>query len=898
MRKLYVLLFSVSIQAVVLAQSGTLDYSFGTNGRFIFNPDIINEQVQGMALTKFNKILVLININVLDWNDHQTFLIRFNNNGVIDSSFGDNGVKQVLVDEYSAFGSSIAVDDSNRIILVDHDGEYSGSTRVYRLKANGSEDSNFGSFGQVHLGMHNSDNGLLIQHDGKIIVGGSYSITRINNDGSLDASFNSASNLTFSSLPDAFVLGIGQQANDKILVTGNSDSSLFVVRLNSDGTADSTFGINGITHIDSSGNEVGQHAIEMPNGKVVVTGYTQTDSTSDLYCWRMNADGTADNSFGNDGSLLLFSGAGDNFGFFIFPSADSSVILIGSAFNGTSNDPVIFRLTNDGTIDTNFGVSGISGKTFTSCKSIELGSCQDDNGKILISGTATFNGNNELAVSRFTTTGDSDSTFGINGTISKNVLNSESVDKSVSAFAILPGGKFLGAGSAFDLTMFRLNSSGISDSSYAVNGILVPNSQRLLERQSKMASDSTSVYVAENFASPVFGFESFNYDFDNYPLTGFAVHKFKSDGTIDSSYGINGIIEPLMIGNSLTMVTDIALQQDGKLLLCGLAPDNLLNTEIYLMRLNTDGSFDETFGDQGILTFDWTQEDFYLSMDLEMDGKIVLQETLFPGYQTLLRTERLLSDGTPDASFGNNGQEDVILGQFDASLGTKVQPDKKILTMIVYSSNGNHYEILRLNESGEVDSTFGTNGYASLEDAGFLSRPIMLVQPDGKTLCLDVSYEAGYTLTIARLLYNGTFDATFGLGGISVFDTSASFGTSDMHLQDDGKIVVAGNSDQNNFYMARLLNDVGIPLHSVETSFPQVQVYPNPASSQLIIEFPSLSKETEIILRDVTGKILCKEKTNSMSGHFMIKVDDLPAGIYFLGLQAGNTYASAKFVKQ
>ncbi|HYV94265.1 MAG TPA: T9SS type A sorting domain-containing protein [Chitinophagales bacterium] len=886
----FILLLFFAFQNKAVAQSGSRDLTFGVDGRVMFHQKFNYEVATDIAITKDGKILLLMYSN--DYSEPD-YLVRFLADGTLDTTFGDQGKVSILEDWDAVSGKSLSVDDSDRILVLAEDNMYGEhGVKMFRFLPDGSSDASFNIM--VNIG-RDADNSFLIQSDGKIVTaatdgyywGGTTRITRWNENGLPDSTFTTAElNSGFS-----FPLSITEQNDNKLLITGTSDSNLFVMRLLPDGLPDDSFGVNGTVLINDGGDEAGKDVTVAPNGKIYVTGYSETATESSFNCWRLCVNGNADITFGSNGLVTLHTGKQHNWGSFVFANTNSTAIVGGSVYNGATNDPVIYRLLDDGSVDMSYGSNGVAGKTFTCSKSIELNAVKIPDESILVCGTKVDNGNILPVISKFSSGGLNDTAFGMNGTSSVTLEDSEYVadDEHIDDFAFLPDGKILAGGVANDVTLFRLSQDGARDSSYGENGMLVPGAQAQYSRVISAYNDN-STYLIENFQHLIYGYQTF-YIIDGLDgASDFVLHKFNADGTPDSSYGDFGVLHPLIAGYALSQCCTAIVQPDGKLLLSGFTAPNPW-TDIFLLRLNSDGSADPTFGNQGIVILDFGTWEHPPFLALDDDGKIIFQNILHDQFTFLdsLLTLRLMPDGSSDASFGNNGTSKVLLGYlYFSNIGLALLPDHKILSLIWNSDNG-HDKVLGLNSDGTIDTSFGVSGYRSLEYPHF-SRSLMCTQPDGKILCLSNSY-------LTRMLSNGTFDTTFGTDGVALFDSTFSFGQCAIHLQSDGKIVVSGEANYG-YYMARILNDVqtGIENLAVENN---LNVFPNPCTSLLTLWLSAASEnEMTIKVSDITGETIFTQKVSQPGDRFTVNVRKLPSGIYFLTLESIDQSTTVKFVKQ
>lgn len=255
---------------------------------------------------------------------------------------------------------------------------------------------------------------MAVQSDGKILVGGGFisyngtarkCIARLNNDGTLDASFNPGTSV--DGLPNSFsVNAIALQSDNKILIGGeftsyNGTSRHRIVRVNSDGSLDGTFnpgtGFNGPG--PTSFGTVTSIAVQA-DGKIVVGGFfTSFNGNARNRIARLNSNGSLDATFN--------PGTGADQGLYAVAIQDDGKIVIGGSFttyNGTSQN-FITRLKSNGSVDATFNTGTGAGNTVLSL------ALQSDN-KIVISGTfASYNGTARNKIVRVNGDGTLDATF-------------------------------------------------------------------------------------------------------------------------------------------------------------------------------------------------------------------------------------------------------------------------------------------------------------------------------------------------------------------------------------------------------------------------------------------------------------------------------------------------------
>ncbi len=877
MKKLLLAIFLTPSSQVIFAQAGLLDSSFGQNGKFILHHDFANDQCLGIALTQDDKILVLSVNN----------LTRLNADGTLDATFGDSGTVHILADTYDQpVATAIVVDSINRILIIGRD-DYWSENFVFRYLEDGSPDYSFGDGYGVWLPAGITSRALTLQNDGKILAGGqdyygSGFISRLNDDGLPDATFGSSGEFVFDDFTSSFVFAIAPLPDGKILVTGTADSNLFVARLDSNGVLDPDFVNGGLSIIDNGNTEAGQAITVLPDGKILVAGHTESEDETDMLAWRFLPDGTIDDSFGDNGVVTLFTGAENNFAWFAFANADSTAIVGGSGFNGIFYQPLLYHILNDGSMDAGYGDNGVAGKTFVCGRSYQVNAVQTETGKIVLSGTGWKTGDNQIALSQFTSVGNPDSAFATNGTAILSATNKTHLSyftpplNGLIDFINLPDDKKLCLANHI---FFRITSDGILDSSYGDNGFYVPPPP--LDFDGNLYTNGNTIYdVGEGI-----GYGNGNYaSYEDlvHPPVGYSIliRKLSGDGTSDTSFVSNGIAKVSFMNLDDLYMQGAEVQADDKLLLL-VKTGGFGDSPVYITRLNADGTSDETFDDStSVMTSG--------NIALRNDGKIDVLAGSYPLTQFSLY--RLSGDGSFDPLFNNSL---VIQLPADAYYVWRfnLQDDNKML--VLYRMGDEPFAgLLRLNEDGTIDSAFGNAGYAGPVGTDCRIENIPpLSQPDGKILLSQVCNSPG----VARMLNDGSPDLNFGADGFTAISgiTLAPL----LGWQSDGKIL-AGSINDSDFVMVRLLNEFNTSVNEIN-SMNSLLLFPNPASDLLSIYYPfSTGESSAITISDLSGKILREEKANAINDHYVIHVNDFDAGIYLLSLRTADKSTSVKFVKQ
>ncbi|HEY0461480.1 MAG TPA: FG-GAP-like repeat-containing protein [Pyrinomonadaceae bacterium] len=300
---------------------------------------------------------------------------------------------------------------------------FSGQSLAQHSLLDPSFDADGKAFAQF-LPTNNVANNAVLQPDGKIIVVGSAAIgttspqtkqaavLRFNPDGSLDTTFDtdgkvsvvvnsSMSEIKAAALqPDGKIVAVGQVGN---LVNFSSISG-FLIRLNPDGSLDTTFDGDGKRVVSFGPFTDPSDMALQPDGKILLAGRTGTNQLSFLIA-RFNADGSTDTGFGTNGfSTIPFNNGGSSFFNKIALLADGKIAMTGL---GNQQYKTV-RFTQDGILDTSFGTNGIV-DIYGGNGIIQ----QPDDGKLVIVNNSRFDFATVLW--RLNYDGTLDSTFGIGG---------------------------------------------------------------------------------------------------------------------------------------------------------------------------------------------------------------------------------------------------------------------------------------------------------------------------------------------------------------------------------------------------------------------------------------------------------------------------------------------------
>lgn len=377
----------------------------------------------------------------------------------------------------------------------------------------GSLDPSFGTGGKVNtdlMGKNDLATAIAMQADGKIVVAGTgengfnnnFAVVRYKHDGKVDSSFGTSgrvmTEVAIGSIP-CHVQTVLVQPDGKILLTGFTDNSVDVdfvaIRYMPDGTLDAGFGTGGkVANTTATGYAMHGSSVLQPDGKILVCGTVMTATDADYAVVRYKSDGALDSSFNGTGiAVYSNSSVQSEMCMAIKLQPDGKIVL-----GGYSGTPGVFgwhftviRLNADGTPDLTFGVSGRQTIPIADAFDNGMSLALQPDGKIIVAGyTSTVAApKNNFSMARFLANGSADASFGIGGKVITAIGASDDYARAVS---VQMDGKIVLAGqtvasSRLDFAIVRYNSDGALDTSFNATGKVITDVS--MEGRDNMAND-------------------------------------------------------------------------------------------------------------------------------------------------------------------------------------------------------------------------------------------------------------------------------------------------------------------------------------------------------------------------------------------------------------------------
>lgn len=371
------------------------------------------------------------------------------------------------------------------------------------------------------------------------------------------------------------------------------------------GTLDSSFGTNGIVVTDIGGKDYARSVAIQSDGKIVAAG----SSRNDVALVRYKVNGSIDSTFGTHGKVITDLGSNSDNANDVVIQSDGKILVVGHS----SFDFALVRYKTNGSLDSTFGNGGkvktdIRGEwDFANSVAIQA------DGKIMVAGSSENDLSYDFSLLRYKINGKLDRTFGSRGKVRTDIGGNSDESFSVALQSdgkiVMVGSSWAGSNEVFALV--RYNANGSLDGTFGNNGIV------LTDLGAKRNS-AHSVVLQSDGKIVVLGNRWIYTDFWDYALV-----RYNTDGSIDSTFGNQGIV--LSDDESkYFFIFSLALQVDGKIVAVGSRWNNS-KYDFSLLRYNTDGNLDSTFGTLGKVTTDVGGENKYASaVTLQSDGKIVV----------------------------------------------------------------------------------------------------------------------------------------------------------------------------------------------------------------------------------------------------------------------------------
>ncbi len=480
-------------------------------------------------------------------------------------------------------------------------------------------------------------------------------------------------------------------------------------------------------------------------------------------------------------------------------------------------------------------------------------------GKILVAGygretaqTPTLN----LILYRLNADGTRDSDFGNSGLWTYDISGTQ---EAIEAVAVLPDQKILLAcNENHRIILIRLLSDGSFDPDFGLEGIYLTEAKETEYADQMVVQPDGKIVIV-------------GYDVNQAQVSRAMIRRFNADGSVDADFANNGYRDVTIDPSQNFELNRCVLQPDGKIVATG--PYSTLEKSGFpVVRLNTDGSFDQTFSDDGVyfkLLGSSNRTAYAEDLAIQPDGKIVVvgyaPKTPNP-IETNMAIMRLRPEGTIESSFGNFGVVRIVYTAFSDATKVLIQPDNKILLGgFFYGSDTSTYcSLTRLKSNGQLDPTFG-NGDGKY--AHFLSSNDIFPVERVNWLAFDEDQ---------RLLETIWLNNTVNLG----------------------------TSTDAQCLLIRYNTDITVSAHDAKYQIKSAKLSPNlVAESVVTLEYTlDTPAEVTVSLFDMNGTYICNlvpsaEKPVGLQIESFYIPEQVPAGTYMTVISGGVDYQTLELVK-
>ena len=677
------------------------------------------------------------------------------------------------------------------------------------------------------------------------------------------------------------------------------------------GTLDPDFGINGKLLIGIVGQQdVANSVVIQADGKIVVAGYASSSvSGKDFFCIRLKTDGTYDSTFGLNGIVKTDLQLGsDDVAYSLSLQTDGKLILAGYSDNGSSKDAALVRYHTNGIIDSSFGSNGVVLTDFEASQQdeIHVAKIHHLTGKIIVGGTTIINStNSKPVVARYLSNGSLDTNFNSNGI---RLLWITSLDYqyyfSVEDLAVQPNGKISAVGWrdfpsmqwSLDYWACRINADGSMDNTFSLDGVNVYNGNfngndrayaMLLKSNNKMliagGGSITSIYydfsVFEAEEDGGVGAWSAKADYgtllddiaygikedDNgkFVMAGstgnsaskeFAIVRINADESLDTSFDTDGKLAFKFDNNSLNECYDLAIQTDNKIVVVGYSKKDIAIARILgndQAQLNDIKLLSPSNNDTEInyetIKFDWMDAFGATNYEFEIDSN-----STFTGSQqtiAVVSSDYTMTKLDPDKTYywRVRASDGTNWGSF-SSVWSFTTNSLENFVLQLPSNNSKNQEFASL--TFEWSDAFGASKYEIEIDSSqdFTINPQSYIKGNSEAVLTTLTPSTDYFWRVR-----------------------ASNG------------VIWGQ--WSNTWKFSTKKDPSVSIH--ENAHGHVSLYPNPATNYLTLEFGKDFVASSYVIIDVEGKVISKGLLKSEIEIISLKL--LKKGHYYFQLQNETT---------
>lgn len=589
---------------------------------------------------------------------------------------------------------------------------------IQKFFADGSLDTSFHTDGIGIYRMIGAANdwihGLVLQTDGKILIGGrtdmsvanahDFAVLRITSQGNYDTTFstNGRINVGVTAAGADIGRGIALQTNGHIVIAGygkNADYDFAFCRLRTDGELDTSFATSGKKTVANGTSDDGALSVAIDsNGSIVGAGNSYNGANWDFAAVRLLDDGALDTSFNTSGKTTITLNTASESAYSVAINNVNQAVLAGGTNNGTNLDFGFIRLLTEGRLDTSFATSGKKTLAILSNDEAAHGVKLETSGNVILaSGYSNNSSNNDFTVVRLLSDGTLDSSFATDGSLVQIIGTGEDTAQGIAMKGdgmIVAAGRTEVGSAVFDLVYVRLDSAG----SLTPAGSLVQSfgtGGRL--RVDNAATPDRFLNVVGDTSGKLYATGKTNNGGDN-----FLIVRVNPSGTLDTTFSTSGKKE--VDGGGADLGLSVKTQTDGKVVLAGYI--NTTGVKFGVLRFETSGSLDSSFNTTGKLALAFGTVATTVSILTSGSYLLMGQDTAGLDFGFA----QLLADGTYDTSFNTIGNRVIDIATSNDYFATGFVDGNGSVVGVGVDNSSSNFAVVRMTISGSLDTSFNTTG--------------------------------------------------------------------------------------------------------------------------------------------------------------------------------------------
>lgn len=772
------------------------------------------DSANGFVLDSSDRAIVVGSVNR---TDADISISRFQANGQLDLSFGIQGMLSKDLGSFET-AKAVAVDSNNNIYVA---GEiFNGSMTEYfiiKFLSTGTIDTSFGTNGLVTSDFRDPSvkvADILVHSEGSILL----LATSDNNFGLFKHGSNGA--LEFSTrinMPGEFdaPTAMAEQSDGKIVMAGyTADSANFynydfaLARVEyTNMTLDTQFGTNGLKTLDlgNSVDDIPYDVMITTNQDIIVVGATEkSNDVFDAALVLLDSSGALQTN-----GIVFIDGDGDNgtgsgSSYATSIAGDSNGLYLGLQLGLTASteDFGIAKLNSSGVLDSSFGNNGIISHDLGNSQNKMVGAKLNSSSQLVVATSVDGAHNQDSVLLRLTSSGALDTNFANAGyTVVNHTPSDDTMSQTIALQSSINSGKLVAIGSATggngvsDLIVARYSSNGALDTGFANSGYFRLANHAGAQLQGKAVAELTDgrLIIAGQLGD------------------GAVMLMLDSNGRLDTSFAGSGIKTLNASHNNLLLqINAVATFGSDKILFAGYAQNVTDDSaDIYLGKLNFDGSFDSSFGSSGEVLQNLGGNEGALAMAVLPDGAIIVAG----GHQSASSqdTRALL------AKFQSNGSLDTSgfasgAGYQTIDVDSTVADNSDMLNSVVVTSGGTIYAagqsigssgnlsaLVSLTSNGNFNTAFSSDGIQTVGSS--LARSVTLDSND-RLMVSGVKYNAtnGFDdVYVVRVIGDGSLDTLFNNGSPFLINFNNSDDVSSVLVLSNGSVLIAGDNQIDSY---------------------------------------------------------------------------------------------------